>query len=336
MATNKHATIRYQVLDRCFKNTGRKYSMDDLVLECNKALNEYTGAKTSVMRRQVYEDIKFMESSQGWSIALERVRDGHKVLYRYEDRSFSINSQPLNQTEQKQLKEALLTLSRFKGMPQFEWVDELSARLDSGLGLSQHTGPVIEFEQNKYLKGLDHITPAYNAIVHARALKILYQSFKQEAPDEFIFYPYFLKQFNNRWFLFGKREGVDSLVNLALDRIQQIEESSKKFIPNKSIDFSEYFEDVIGVTVRAETDAEKLLLKISSSVWPYIESKPLHGSQKVKSRSGSDVVVELNVQVNHELIALLFSYMDTIEIIDPKALRERIKDISKAIYSKYI
>ncbi len=334
MATNKHATIRYQVLDRCFKNTGRRYSMDDLVSECNKALREYTGLKTSVQRRQLYEDIKFMESSQGWNIPLERVRDGHKVHFRYEDRSFSINSQPLNETEQKQLKEALLTLSRFKGMPQFEWVDELIARLDSGLGLS-HTGMVIEFEQNKYLKGLEHITPAYNAIVHSRSLKIRYQSFKQDIAEEFIFYPYFLKQYNNRWFLFGKRDGVEFLINLALDRIQEITENSKKYIANTSIDFSEYFEDVIGVTFRSDADTEKLILKISTTVWPYIESKPLHGSQKVKSKSDSDVQVELTVQVNHELIALLFSYMDAIEILEPIALRTRLKDISKSINCLY-
>ena len=265
MATNKHATIRYQVLDRCLRNPGRSYNVYDLIEECNKALREYSGSEVSVSRRQVLEDLKFMESSQGWNIDIEKVRDGHKMNFRYRDRSFSINNQPLNKTEQTQLKEALLTLSRFKGMPQFEWIDELSARLDSGLGLSHYSGPVIEFEQNKYLKGLEHITPAYNAIVNSRALKIKYQSFKQETSEEFLFSPFFLKQYNNRWFLFGKREGVDSLINLALDRIHHIEESSKKYIPNKSIDFREYFEDVIGVTVRSDAETEKLLLKVSSS-----------------------------------------------------------------------
>jgi len=35
MATNKHATIRYQALDKCFRNPGRRYYIDDLSFSIN-------------------------------------------------------------------------------------------------------------------------------------------------------------------------------------------------------------------------------------------------------------------------------------------------------------
>jgi hypothetical protein len=38
MAINKNALIRYQVLDRCFRNPGRMYFWQDLLEECNQAL----------------------------------------------------------------------------------------------------------------------------------------------------------------------------------------------------------------------------------------------------------------------------------------------------------
>lgn len=141
-----------------------------------------------------------MESAQGWNIPLSRIRDGHKVCFRYADKNFSINNQPLIETEENQLKEALLTLSRFKGMPKFEWVDEISARLDSGLWLSQNKDKIIEFEQNNYLKGLEYITPIYNGILYKKVIEIFYKSFKQEAPHTIVFHPYFLKQYNNNDF----------------------------------------------------------------------------------------------------------------------------------------
>ena len=131
MATNKHAIIRYQTLDKCFRNPGRRYYIEDLIEACNNSIYEFTGTDIGIKRRQIFEDIKFMESPQGWNIPLEHNREGHKVYYRYSDKSFSINNQPLNETEENQLREALLTLSRFKGMPQFEWVDEIIAKLDS-------------------------------------------------------------------------------------------------------------------------------------------------------------------------------------------------------------
>ncbi|MEA4936559.1 MAG: hypothetical protein VB102_07955 [Paludibacter sp.] len=97
MATNKHATIRYQALDKCFRNPGRRYYIDDLIDACNHAIYEFAGIEDGVKRRQVLDDIRYMESEQGWSISLEHIKDGKKVYYRHEDMSFSINNQPLNE-----------------------------------------------------------------------------------------------------------------------------------------------------------------------------------------------------------------------------------------------
>jgi hypothetical protein len=121
MATNKHARIRYQALDNCFSNPGRKYFIENLVAACNQAIYDFTGQKESVKKRQVYDDITFMESSQGWSIELERKKEGRNVYFHYSDKHYSINQSPLNQVELAQVKEVLLTLSRFRGMPQFDW-----------------------------------------------------------------------------------------------------------------------------------------------------------------------------------------------------------------------
>jgi len=100
MATNKHAIIRYQTLDKCFRNPGRRYYIDDLVEACNQAIYEFAGIEDGIKKRQIFEDIKFMESEQGWNVHLEHSREKHKVFYHYADRSFSINKQPLNETEE--------------------------------------------------------------------------------------------------------------------------------------------------------------------------------------------------------------------------------------------
>ena len=335
MATNKHAVIRYQTLDKCFRNPGRKYFIEDLVEACSNAIYEFTGINTGIKRRQVLEDIKFMESTQGWNVPLERIRDGHRVYFRYSEKSFSINNQPLNETEENQLKEALLTLSRFKGMPQFEWVDEITARLDSGLGLSHSNKKVIEFEQNNYLKGLEHITPVYNAILYQKSISIEYKSFKQENSQTIIFHPYFLKQYNNRWYVFGKNDTSGFIMNLSLDRITLVTDSKRKFIPNKEIDFDEYFEDIIGVTIANEAKVEKVVLKVGNSLFPYIQTKPLHGSQKVKEQESSYTLITLEVIPNYELESLILSYGEGVEVVLPKSLRSKIKKRVDLISKNY-
>ena len=72
MATNKHALVRYKVLDNCFRNVGKKYFIDDLIFECDKVLLEMDSNSNGISRRQILDDISFMESDQGWSIELDR------------------------------------------------------------------------------------------------------------------------------------------------------------------------------------------------------------------------------------------------------------------------
>jgi len=331
MSTNKHAQIRYQALDRCFSNPGRRYFIEDLVNACNDAIYEHAGIIDGVKKRQVQDDIVFMESEAGWSIPLEKIKDGKRVFYRYEDARYSINNQPLNETEINQLKETIYMLNRFKGMPQFCWMEEILARLESTFKLKGTTKNIVGFEHNPYLKGLDFFSNIFNAIVNKQALKITYKRFTKD-PTKMFFHPYFLKQYNNRWFLFGLCEKLKEkkpITTLALDRIEQITYANIPYIENDEVDFDEYFEDIIGVTV-LEKETEKLVLEIDNDLFHYVETKPLHGSQKIKARNQQTTTVELELIINNELENLLLGYIDKLRIIAPDHFREkmlaRVKD----------
>lgn len=336
MATNKHATIRYHALDQCFSNPGRKYYIEDLIEACNNALYEYTGTLDGIKRRQIFDDIKFMESEQGWSILLDKVRDGKRVHYRYSDKNYSIKKQAINESEANQLKETLSILNRFKGMPQFDWMEEMLVRLESTFNLKTIINPIIDFEQNPYLKGLNFFSELFNAIHYRKVLNVCYQSFKQENPIEICLHPYFLKQYNNRWFLFGLNETKNSISNLALDRIIEVNEVNKQFIENEIIDFEEYFDDVVGVTVIENLKPIKVVLQISKELFPYIASKPIHGSQKLKERNDEGAKIELLLQLNYEFISLIFSYGEQVIVIEPDELRKTIKTKAEMVFKNYI
>jgi predicted DNA-binding transcriptional regulator YafY len=336
MATNKHATIRYHALDRCFSNHRRKFFIEDLIGACNESIYEYAGIIDGVKRRQVFDDITFMESEQGWSIPLERIKEGKRVFYRYTDEYFSIKNQGINQAEAEQLKETLTILTRFKGMPQFEWIEEMQIRLEDTFKLKGNNKSTVGFEQNPFLKGLNHFAGIFNAIQNEVTLEIKYQGYKQNKPMLVILHPWYLKQYNNRLFLFGFNDEFKTITNFALDRIIEFEASNTKYLQNEEVNFEEYFDDIVGVTIKNDSPAEKVSIRINTEAWPYLESKPLHGSQKIKSKTATEVVIEIFVQINHELTAVLFSHMDSIEIIEPEGLRDRFKKLSESVYKKYI
>lgn len=336
MATNKNAFIRYKILDTCFRNPGRRYFIQNLIDECNKVLLEIDPTSKGISRRQIFDDISYMESSEGWSIDLERLKDGKKVFYRYQDISFSINNMPLNEVEISQLKEAVDILSQFKGMPHFEWINEMVPKLQQGLRSEGSDLKLMEFESNDYLRGKDLLGTIFNALRYKTPLKISYQPFQNESPFLLTLHPYFLKQYNSRWFLFGLNPETEKPDwNLAIDRILFIEEKSITFIENKDINWNEYFEDMIGVTKPEGQIIERVVLHFYGITGKYIETKPLHGSQKSNWIDSNTLEVKLDVIPNYELERLILSYADSVLVKSPLLLADRISSRLQKAKNQY-
>lgn len=335
MSINKNAYIRYQVLDRCFRNPGRRYFWEDLLVECNKALYEFNGDQSQIQRRQLFEDIKFMESDQGWAVPLERFREGRKVYYRYTDFNFSINNQPLNETEVHQLRSAIMVLSRMKGIPQFEWLNELIPRLEQSFGIEKKGKDFMAFGSNEFLRGMTWLEILFQAILYKKVLQIEYQSFRLKNRLQFTIHPYFLKQYNNRWFVFGYNPVYNDISNLALDRIEKIEEVQATYIENQLADFDEYFEDIVGVTRPKEAVSQVIQLFFTPALAPYILTKPLHGSQKKVRNDEKGLLVQIEVIPNYELEQLILSYGEGVSVLSPDNLRDKIKERLRVSLENY-
>jgi len=335
MAFNKNALARYKILDSCFRNVGRKYFIEDLINACNQALGGLKSDYNGISRRQIFDDIAFMESSGGWSIELCRSKIGRRVFYRYVDTKFSINNMPLNAIEVEQLQSAIDVISQFNGMPQFTWVNEMIPKLKQGLYLHKEPTVLIDFDSNLYLKGLEHLGLLYNSIYLKKALTIIYQPFGYDQPYEIKFHPYFLKQYNNRWFLFGLNFELGRYDwNLAIDRIVDITDSTQVFIENTVINWPEYFEDIIGVTKPTNGPLEEVTLHFFGKSGNYVLSKPLHGSQKSKWIDNQTLEVKLNLIINNEFERILLSFSDQVKILTPKHFVNKIS-IMLANASKY-
>lgn len=340
MSTNKNAILRYQTLDKCFRNPGKRYFINDLIEECNEALFDYDPSNSGIQKRQIYDDILFMKDSKGYNAPIEEIKEGRSVYRRYSDLNFSINNQPINESEASQLKEALMTLNRFKGMPQFEWVNDLSTRLESSFGLLTSDEPVIGFENNPYVSGLEYISVLYRAIIYKTPLKIVSKSFTKNNTEEYELHPYYLKQYNNRWFVFGYNVLEAKIFKKALDRIESIKELKTEFI-NSEINFEEYFEDAIGVTLKENQIPQKVKIRVSKDLWPYIKTKPIHESQSFISKENLETLekgyidITLNVVLNYELESKILERGEGFEVLEPLELRNKIAKRIGVLTKKY-
>lgn len=331
MAISKYPLIRYKVLDLCFRTTYKKYYIEDLVDKCNEALEEMTGNSESVKLRQVREDIAFMRSPEGWNIELQELFDGKKRIYRYEDTSFSIMNLPLNAKVMEEFRSSVEVLSQFEGMPQFDWLQESLTKMN--MEVNKDATPIISFDTNPFLKGIVHLSTLYQAIKNKTTLNIRYQDFSAPEPYLIILHPYHLKQYNNRWFLFGRN--ADKAINtwtLAIDRIIEITESTDEFIMNTEINWTEYFDDIIGVTIPNDSIPEAIILHFYGKSGKYIENKPIHGSQKSNWLDDNTLEVRLCLMINYEFESFILSYGESIKVISPLELQNYVvKRIQKCL-----
>lgn len=330
MANVKNGAFREIIIDRCLQSR-RGYSTQEIFDKCNDAL-ERRGESLITALNTIRNDIMSIENR--WHVVVEQLRSGREIRYRYENPHFSIFNSPLNEEEIAQLSQSVSLLQRFEGMPGFEWVDEMGAHLHTTINTNHE--PIIGFDENKSLKGMSFFTPLFQTIVSKKTLKIQYKNYKSDEVIEEVIHPYYLKEYNQRWFLFALNNKYKTLSTFALDRINTIEQSNIEYIPNEIIDFAHYFDNIIGVSINPKEEVQSIQIRISKEQLPYTLSKPLHHSQElVECHDDGSAVVAIKVIPNFELMQLLLSFGDRIEVLSPKSLREEISRRIEKNIEKY-
>lgn len=329
MPNNRKALIRYKTLDKCFSDKYHKYFIEDLMNKVNDQL-EYVGL-LPVSKKQIYDDIRYMESSEGWEAPIERYQDGKRKYIRYSS-DFSIMETPITEIEMEQLETLITSLSRFQGIPLNEWVEDLLSNLRTRLGLKKGETCFIGFEYNCNLKGLRYLSDLIDCITKHQPIIIDYHPFGRDV-FQWTIHPYYLKQYNNRWFLLGFNPEYKDLSIIPIDRIESISYANVFFRKNFLNDFDAYFRDIIGVTLEKGKKVEHIRLKFTVERLPYVISKPIHSSQKIESEAQG--IISLDVIPNKELVSELIRFRDDVEVLSPDTLREEIKEKITEMYKKY-
>jgi predicted DNA-binding transcriptional regulator YafY len=151
-----------------------------------------------------------------------------------------------------------------------------------------------------------------------------------------VVYPYLLKEFRNRWFLFGSQVEDLLLYNLALDRIISIEKTDIPYQENPNFDSATFFDDMIGVSKDINDKPKEITFLATEKQSKYIETKPLHKSQKLLNRDiDGYCTFSINVVLNFELYSVLMSYGSGIKILSPKRVERYMKRMSEQMYDLY-
>lgn len=281
-----------------------------------------------ISKRLLQDNLKELREKYGAEFA-ENLSRGREKLWRYKDTNFSIMHQA--STDMEVIRKSIESLGLFKGDPRYDMLRFYLIELENGM--SDNGVKFMSFDNNSEAQGHEFIEDILDAIVHKYPLKMWYKPFTSTEEIKRNIHPYHLRQYNRRWYVFALPEEHDKIHNYPLDRIVKLEHLSKPYIES-SVDFDNYFEDIVGVSDYENSSVEKVVLKVSNKSIDYIRTKPLHWSQTELKECSNDneTVIQLKLKVNTELKMLLFSYSDAIEVLEPAWLRDffakRIKNMS--------
>lgn len=325
MAQNKNALIRYKTIDKCLQNKYREWTLDDLIEACSDALYEYEGRDVNVSKRSIQLDIQLMRSDKlGYNAPIVVY---NKKYYKYEDENYTITNIPITENDMHVLSETVEMLKQFKDFSLFSELGGIIQRLEDKVYTEKtHQSSIIHLDKNENLKGLKYLDLIYQAILKELCLTITYQSFKARGASDITFHPYILKEFNNRWFVVGRKKKKQPILTLALDRISGIEYNLE--VPYEKVDFDgdKFYKNTIGVSVLNDAQLQEVHLKIDRENAPYVLTKPFHHSQKVieKLDQGA-ILISVKVHLNFEFDRLILGFGNSIEVVKPRILRKRIK-----------
>jgi len=334
MPTNKNAQLRYKVLDQCFSDFRHQYTIDDLLDTVNEMLGDMYGISVSI--RQIRDDIKYMRDRMAYDAPIVAYPlEGKRCYYRYEDEDFSIFNNELSVEEASKLRATIEIFQRYRGLPGYAWLEEVINNLEFRFGIKSNSQNVVAFDTNDQLTGLEFLSQIIEFAINKKAIKLTYQTYKGQLQDTVI-HPYHVRQYNNRWFLFGMENTKygNRIANRPLDRIKKVAVSDMEFIPKGDVDFNSFFDDIIGVTIpKDDVLKERVVLKFDPQRLPYIESKPMHKSQDIIDRENG--LVEISVRPNKELEAQIFSFGPQVEVLEPEWLRAQIAEKVREMAARY-
>lgn len=183
----------------------------------------------------------------------------------------------------------------------------------------------------KIPSGYEYLTDLIDAMRDNRVITVTYQSFWRGEVATFDLKPLALKVFRQRWYLLGGNVSFEGMRVYALDRVQNVELTSKKFKLPKGFDAESIFEPYVGVSLE-DIETVKVRIKVFNNQAKYFLSLPIHPSQKKVKTIDDYTIFDYYLKPTYEFKQELLSHGGDVVVLEPEYLRkemiEKIKEMA--------
>lgn len=270
---------------------------------------------------------------------LEVVRHGERRLVRLTD---SARSPDTTAYQALSFYFALTVLSFLEGTIMKEGVADLWERFRKTLAPRQQTRLgdferkfyTVPYAVKDYTQFDDVLDKLLRALVDQRVISVVYAGLWGDGePRTYDFDPYTLTLYRGGLYLIGRSHARRRIVYLAVERIQKVELTNRRFEYPKGYTPESHTDGVFGIVDGPETEVAIRILNPDRV--ELLSSRRLHRTQRFTTQPDGTTLLTMTVRGTEELKNWVLSLGPHVEVVRPRELRDAVRESLEAAARHY-
>lgn len=181
----------------------------------------------------------------------------------------------------------------------------------------------------------EYLQDLIQAIENRNVITITHKKYWKNESKDYQIHPYFIKEYKRRWYLLARDIGDDNEKSFGLDRVTNIQVSNRKYGEEPFL-LVDKLKSCIGINSLDEGNGiEEIILSFNQFQGRFVKASPIHASQEILIDSDKELRIKLSLYITHDLQMELLSYGDSLTVIKPKVLVDRIHNHLLKAVKKY-
>lgn len=206
----------------------------------------------------------------------------------------------------------------------------------------------VEFEDIP--SGHTWLTIFMQAMRNNKVMEIVHQGFGKDDAHSFEIEPYCLKVVKRRWYIIANNpyyvmlnkqhqgeEGYSPRKEIrayGLDRIREATILDKTFEMKKGFNLKTFYAGCTGI-IPSDDPIEHVVLRAYRDAPDYLRTLPLHASQQEVERNEESTTFSYDVKLTYDFLQLIMQQGDQVEVLEPKKLRDQMRNLVNALMNYY-
>ena len=183
--------------------------------------------------------------------------------------------------------------------------------------------------------GRKYLSSVLSALKNGKTLLMSYRNFVGKGFTDKEIEPLCVKLFKRRWYVLVNVPEWNAMRILSLDRVTDLSTTDNSYEYPKDFSPEKFFAPYFGIICLTDDKPEDITLRAYRELPGYLNSLPLHHSQRIVEETPDQTDYILHVAPTFEFIQEILLHRDQLEVLSPQSLRDSVSNLISNMQNLY-